>query len=90
MHPLLKIFFLNGEPYTAAVRNFLNRYELSRHDCVPTRRSVMLWVNNFRPTESVLKRKLWKTFEIAHNNSWHPEQRMASQGRHIEDVIFKA
>ena len=47
----------NEESYIAAVQNFKNHYELSRNDHVPTRKSAIMWVNNFRADSVLLKRK---------------------------------
>ena len=50
-------FTTNGESVTATLRNFRTHFHLSRHDPVPDRKSILLWVKNFRDTGSALKRK---------------------------------
>ena len=50
----LKKLEKNGESYTAAVQQFKDDYKLSKHNCVPTRKSVILWVNNFRAAGSAI------------------------------------
>ena len=50
-------FITNGESVTATLRNFRTHFHLSRHDPVPDRKSILLWVKNFRDTGSALKRK---------------------------------
>ena len=53
----MESFFINRESVTAILRNFRNQFQLSRHDPVPNRKTVLLWVKNFRTTGSALKRK---------------------------------
>ena len=76
---IVEDFLKNEGSYTVAVRNFRNHYGLSRHDCVLTRRSVMLWVNNFRVSPEA---------EPLENFRNCLQQCITFQGRHLEDVIF--
>ena len=39
---IVEYFLKNGESYIAAIQNFRNHYQPSKHDHVPTRKSVML------------------------------------------------
>ena len=45
------------ESVAATLQNFRNRFQLSRHDPVSDRKTILLWVKNFRATGSALK---WK------------------------------
>ena len=54
---IVENFLTNGESVTAALRNFRNHFQLRRRDPVPDRKTVLLWVENFRATGSALKRK---------------------------------
>lgn len=50
-------FISNGGSVIATQRAFRIRFQLGRHDCVPDRKTIQLWVCNFRQTGSALKRK---------------------------------
>ena len=50
-------FITIGESVTVTLRNFRTHFHLSRHNPIPDRKSILLWVKNFRDTGSALKRK---------------------------------
>ena len=50
-------FTTKSESVTATLRNFRTHFHLSRHDPILDRKSILLWVKNFRDTGSALKRK---------------------------------
>ena len=54
---IVENFLTNRESVTATLRNFINHFQLSRGDPVPNRKTVLLWVKNFRATSLALK---WK------------------------------
>ena len=54
---IVENFLTNGESVIAALRNFRNHFQLRRRDPVPDRKTVLLWVKNFRATGSALKQK---------------------------------
>ena len=54
---VMENFITNGESVTATLRNFRTHFHLNRHDPVPDRKSILLWVKNFRDTGSALMRK---------------------------------
>ena len=43
---------VKNESVTAAQRTFRVHISLGRHDPVPTRNTILLWLNNFRATGS--------------------------------------
>ena len=49
--------FTKNESVTARQRTFRVYFGLGRQDPVPNRNTILLWVTNFRPTWSALKRK---------------------------------
>lgn len=49
--------FMKNESVTATQRAFRVHFRLGRHDPVPVRNTILLWVNNFRGGASALKRK---------------------------------
>ena len=54
---LWKTFIKTNESVTATQRAFRLHFNLGRHDPVPARNTILLWVTNFRATGSALKRK---------------------------------
>ena len=70
---IVEDFIRNGESVTRTLRNFKTHFKLNRNDPGPNRKSVMLWIKNFRATGTALKRKT-------------PGR---SRGRHLQDVIIK-
>ena len=46
-----------GKLVAAILGNFRNHFQLIRHDPVPGRKIILLWVKSFRATGSALKRK---------------------------------
>lgn len=54
---IVEDFIKNGESVTQTLRNFKTHFKLNRNDPGPNRKSVMVWVKNFRATGSALKRK---------------------------------
>ena len=55
VHLLSKHFF-KTESVTATWRAFRNHFMLCQNDAVPDRKSIRLWVENFRTTGSLIKR----------------------------------
>ena len=50
-------YIRNGESVITTQRAFRIRFELGRHDPVPDRKTIHVWVSNFRATGSALKKK---------------------------------
>ena len=50
-------FLINEESVTATLKNFRNYFQMSRHDPIYDRKTILLWVNDFRAAGSALK---WK------------------------------
>ena len=53
----VETFIKTNESVTATQRAFHVHFKLGRHDPVPARNTILVWVNNFRATGSALKRK---------------------------------
>ena len=53
----VETFIKTNESVTATRRAFRVHFKLGRHDPVPARNTILVWVNNFRATGSALKRK---------------------------------
>ena len=53
----VETFIKTNESVTATQRAFRVHFKLGRHDPVPARNTILLWVNSFRATGSALKRK---------------------------------
>ena len=53
----IETFLKTNEAVTATQRAFRVHFNLRRHDPVPARNTILLWVKNFRETGSALKRK---------------------------------
>ena len=53
----VETFIKTNETVTATQRAFRVHFKLGRHDPVPARNTILVWVNNFRATGSALKRK---------------------------------
>jgi hypothetical protein len=51
------LFKKNGDSITATRRVFRRNFEVGRHGRVPDRKTILLWVGNFRETGSALKQK---------------------------------
>ena len=54
---IVEMFIKTNKSVTATQRVFRLHFNLSRHDPVPARNTILLWVINFRVTGSALKRK---------------------------------
>jgi hypothetical protein len=54
---IVETFIVNKESVIATQRAFRVHFRLGRRDAVPTRNTILLWVNNFRASGSALKRK---------------------------------
>ena len=50
-------FFTNSGSITATQRLFRTHFKLGRHDPVPSRNTILLWIKNFRKNGSALKRR---------------------------------
>jgi hypothetical protein len=51
-------YIRNGGSVITTQRAFRIRFKLGRHDPVPVRKTIHVWVSNFRATGSALKKKL--------------------------------
>ena len=51
----VETFIKTNESVTATQRAFRMHFKLGRHDPVPARNTILVWVNNFRATGSALK-----------------------------------
>lgn len=54
---VVEAFFKSGDSCVAVQRQFRRRFNIGPRGKVPTRNTILLWVNNFRATGSALKRK---------------------------------
>ena len=54
---IVETFMKNNESETATRRAFRVHFRLGRHDPVPARNMILLWVVNFRASESASKQK---------------------------------
>ena len=54
---IVEMFIKTNESVTATQRAFRLHFNLGRHDPVPARNTILLWVANFIATGSALKRK---------------------------------
>ena len=50
-------FVKSGESLSVTQRLFRRHFSVGRHGAVPSRNTILLWVNNFRATGSVVKKK---------------------------------
>ena len=50
-------FVKSGETVTVTPRLFWRHFNIGRHGAVPSRNTILLWVNNFLETGSVMKKK---------------------------------
>ncbi|GFW63634.1 DUF4817 domain-containing protein [Trichonephila clavipes] len=55
---VLEEYIHNGGSVFTTRRVFRVRFQLDRHDSVPDRKTIPVWVANFRATGSALKKKL--------------------------------
>ena len=53
----VETFFTNSGSITATQRLFRTHFKLGRHDPVPSRNTILLWIKNFRKNGSALKRQ---------------------------------
>ena len=54
---VVETFFTNSGSITATQRLFRTHFKLGRHDPVPSRNTILLWIKNFRKNGSALKRR---------------------------------
>ena len=54
---VVETFFTNSGSITATQRIFRTHFKLGRHDPVPSRNTILLWIKNFRKNGSALKRR---------------------------------
>jgi hypothetical protein len=54
---VMEEYIRNGDSVITTQRAFRIRFELGRHDPVPDRKTIHVWVSNFRATGSALKKK---------------------------------
>ncbi|XP_036366112.1 uncharacterized protein LOC118766669 [Octopus sinensis] len=54
---IVETFIKTNDSVTTTQRAFRLHFNLGRHDPVPARNTILLWVTNFRATGSALKRK---------------------------------
>ncbi|XP_036366071.1 uncharacterized protein LOC118766599 [Octopus sinensis] len=54
---IVETFIKTNDSVTATQGAFRLHFNLGRHDPVPARNTILLWVTNFRATGSALKRK---------------------------------
>ena len=50
-------YFKCGDSVIAAQRQFCTHFGVGRHGRVPNRKTILLWIRNFRQTSSALKQK---------------------------------
>ncbi|XP_039758681.1 uncharacterized protein LOC120632758 [Pararge aegeria] len=50
-------FVKSNESVVAAQRAFRQRFNIERHGAIPNRKTVMRWVNAFRTTGNIMKKK---------------------------------
>lgn len=55
---IVETFFKTNESVTATQRAFRVHFRLRRHDPMPSRNTILLWVSNFRAGGSALKQKI--------------------------------
>jgi len=51
------VFVKSGEPVSVTQRLFWQHFNIGSHGAVPSCNTILLWVNNFRATGSVMKKK---------------------------------
>ena len=52
----VEAYFSNNHSYVAVQRAFRTNYEIKARGPVSDRKSIVLWVENFRTTKSVVKK----------------------------------
>jgi hypothetical protein len=53
----VKSFYMNGDSYVAAQREFCKRFGIHQNSKVPSAHAIKTWVNNFEQTGSTVKKK---------------------------------
>ena len=79
---IVEDFIRNGEYVTRTLRNFKTHFKLNRNDPGPNRKSVMLWVKNFKATGSAVSTNSKATWKASRAPS-------TSRGHHLQDEIIK-
>ena len=54
---VIETFMKNNESVITTQRTLRTHFALGRHAPVPDRKTILLWVSNFRATDSALKRQ---------------------------------
>ena len=55
----IESYFCNGRSIIATQRAFRAHYNIAPRGHVPGRQSIVTWVNNFRETGELKKKKTW-------------------------------
>lgn len=53
---VVETFFKNAESVTTTQRKFRLQFNIPRNGAIPTRNTILLWVQNFRETGSALEK----------------------------------
>ena len=61
----VETYFSQSHSIVAVQRAFRTRYEIPPRDRVPDRKSILLWVENFRETGSVSEKKMRTTTDLS-------------------------
>ena len=94
----VETYFSQSHPIVAVQCAFRTRYQIPPRDRVPDRKSILLWVENFRETGSVSEKKMRTNKDLSNTREHRGCQTVrfavsqaehANNGHHLQDILFK-
>jgi len=98
----VETYFSQSHSIVAVQRAFRTRYQIPPRDRVPDRKSILLWVENFRETGSVSEKRRGRprtsrtpeNIEAVRRSVLQSPRRSArknhaNNGHHLQDILFK-
>ena len=98
----VETYFSQSHSIVAVQRAFRTRYQISARDRVPDRKSILLWVENFRETGSVSEKRWGRprssrtpenivavSRSVLQSPRRSARKHHANNGHHLQDIPFK-
>ena len=90
----METFIKTNESVTATQRAFRVHFKLGRHDPVPSRNTILVWVNNFRANKDAIRQEIASIphemiRRVIDNFCERLQQCVDNNGSHLTDLIFK-
>ena len=90
----METFIKTNESVTATQRAFRVHFKLGRHDPVPSRNTILVWVNNFRANKDAIRQEIASIphemiRRVIDNFRERLQQCVDNNGSHLTDLIFK-